>query len=28
LPSTCATAWILLVADHYDPFVYGGGLAH
>ncbi|HYL00879.1 MAG TPA: hypothetical protein VEU78_06770 [Steroidobacteraceae bacterium] len=28
LPSTCATAWILLVADDYDPFVYGGGLAH
>lgn len=26
LPSTCATAWILLVADAYDPFVYGGGL--
>jgi len=28
LPSTCSTAWILLVADNYDPFVYGGGLAH
>lgn len=28
LPSTCATAWILLVADGYDPFVYGGGIAH
>jgi hypothetical protein len=28
LPSTCATAWILLVADNYDPFVYGGGLPH
>lgn len=27
LPSTCATAWILLVADAYDPFVYGGGLS-
>lgn len=27
LPSTCATAWIFLVADGYDPFVYGGGLA-
>jgi hypothetical protein len=26
LPSTCATAWVLLVADDYDPFVYGGGL--
>ena len=28
LPSTCATAWIFLVADKYDPFVYGGRLAH
>ncbi len=28
LPSTCATAWILLVADHYDPFLYGGGTAN
>lgn len=27
LPSTCATAWVLLVADDYDPFAYGGGLA-
>ena len=27
LPSTCATAWVLLVADNYDPFVYGGGSA-
>lgn len=27
LPSTCSTAWVLLVADNYDPFVYGGGLA-
>lgn len=26
LPSTCATAWILMVADDYDPLVYGGGL--
>jgi len=25
LPSTCSTAWILLVADEYDPFIYGGG---
>ncbi len=25
LPSTCSTAWILLVADKYDPFLYGGG---
>ena len=24
LPSTCATAWAILVADHYDPFGYGG----
>jgi len=28
LPSTCSTAWILLVADGYDPFVYGGGYGH
>jgi hypothetical protein len=28
LPSTCATAWIFLVADSYDPFVYGGRFAH
>ena len=25
LPSTCSTAWIVLVADRYDPFLYGGG---
>jgi len=25
LPSTCSTAWILLVADGFDPFIYGGG---
>jgi len=25
LPSTCATAWIIMVADGYNPFVYGGG---
>jgi hypothetical protein len=25
LPSTSSTAWILLVADKYDPFLYGGG---
>jgi hypothetical protein len=25
LPSTCSTAWIFLVADKYDPFLYGGG---
>jgi hypothetical protein len=24
LPSTCATAWALMVADHFDPFGYGG----
>jgi hypothetical protein len=24
LPSTAASAWALLVADHYDPFGYGG----
>jgi hypothetical protein len=24
LPSTCATAWIVLVADGYDPFGYAG----
>jgi len=28
LPSTCSTAWVLLVADGYDPFVYGGGYVH
>ena len=28
LPSTTATAWIVLVADHYDPFIYGGGIAN
>jgi hypothetical protein len=27
LPSTCSTAWVFLVADNYDPFVYGGGFA-
>lgn len=25
IPSTCATAWIIMVADNYNPFVYGGG---
>jgi hypothetical protein len=25
IPSTCATAWIIMVADDYNPFVYGGG---
>ena len=24
LPSTCATAWMIMVADHFDPFGYGG----
>jgi hypothetical protein len=24
LPSTAASAWAILVADHYDPFGYGG----
>jgi hypothetical protein len=24
LPSTTASAWAILVADHYDPFGYGG----
>ncbi len=24
LPSTCSTAWIIMIADHYDPFGYGG----
>ncbi len=24
LPSTCATAWMIMVTDRYDPFVYGG----
>jgi hypothetical protein len=24
LPSTSSTAWAVLVADHYDPFGYGG----
>ncbi|MGC3981581.1 MAG: hypothetical protein QM808_09995 [Steroidobacteraceae bacterium] len=26
LPSTCATAWAIMLADGYDPFVYGGGM--
>ncbi len=25
LPSTCSTAWMFMVANHYNPFVYGGG---
>ena len=24
LPSTCSTAWVILLADRYDPFGYGG----
>jgi hypothetical protein len=24
IPSTCATAWIVMLADNYDPFGYGG----
>ncbi len=24
LPSTCATAWAIMVADRFDPFGYGG----
>ena len=24
VPSTCATAWIIMVADGYNPFAYGG----
>ncbi|MFZ1984771.1 MAG: hypothetical protein WAU91_10190, partial [Desulfatitalea sp.] len=24
LPSTCATAWTVLVANSYDPFGYNG----
>ncbi|MEJ2619428.1 MAG: hypothetical protein P8163_04035 [Candidatus Thiodiazotropha sp.] len=24
IPSTCATAWIMMLADDYNPFVYGG----
>lgn len=26
IPSTCATAWMLMVADAYNPFLPGGGL--
>jgi hypothetical protein len=25
IPSTCATAWVILLADRFDPFKYGGG---
>jgi hypothetical protein len=24
LPSTCATAWVLMLAAGFDPFGYGG----
>jgi len=24
LPSTCSTAWMLMLADHFDPLGYGG----
>jgi hypothetical protein len=24
IPSTCSTAWIIMLADSYDPFGYGG----
>lgn len=26
IPSTCATAWMLMAANNYNPFVPGGGL--
>lgn len=26
IPSTCATAWAIMLADHYDPFAYAGQL--
>jgi hypothetical protein len=26
VPSTCATAWVILLADRFDPFNYGGGM--
>lgn len=25
LPSTCSTAWIIMLANNFDPFTYGGG---
>ena len=25
IPSTCATAWMIMVANHYNPFLPGGG---
>ncbi|GJM06334.1 MAG: hypothetical protein DHS20C10_00680 [marine bacterium B5-7] len=24
IPSTCSTSWMLMVADHFNPFVFGG----
>ena len=24
IPSTCATAWVVMLADRFDPFGYGG----
>ncbi len=24
IPSTCSTAWIIMLANDYDPFIYGG----
>jgi hypothetical protein len=24
IPSTCSTAWMVMLADHFDPFGYGG----
>lgn len=24
LPSTCATAWVVMLANHFDPFGIGG----
>lgn len=27
LPSTCSTAWMIIIADKYNPFAYGGGKA-
>jgi hypothetical protein len=26
IPSTCATAWVIMVANRYNPFLPGGGL--
>jgi len=24
LPSTCSTAWMIMLADNFNPFTYGG----